>query len=101
MNKDSKLHRLLTTINAAGGSLPPHDAQIINLTEELSHYVRGGLNTGCGEELPGNNSSCSNANCTNDGCNGSNNPTNGNCTNRSCITFSMDNVGCNNPGCTN
>jgi hypothetical protein len=98
MEKNSKLHLLLARVNAAGTTATANSA-IINLTEELSHVVRGGLNSGCGEELP--NSACSGNNgCNNSMCDGSNSP-NSNCTNNSCYTRYMTNTACTNNSCTN
>jgi hypothetical protein len=98
MSDYSKLQLLLARVNATN-LRAPGDAEIINLTEELSSSVRGGLNFGCGEELP--NSSCTNPNCVNGSCNGTNNPNNTSCTNTTCTTGAMNNSNCNNTVCTN
>lgn len=98
MKKDSKLHLLLTKINQAAGP-GSGSAEIINLTEELSHAVRGGVNGGCEEELP-NDGCAGNNSCNNSACNSSNSP-NTSCTNNSCATRNMTNTGCTNNSCTN
>jgi hypothetical protein len=101
MNKDSKLGMLLAKINAAATDPPSPGAEIINLTDELSQSLTGGLNAGCGEELPGQNTGCANSGCHNSSCSAASNHNNLNCTNVSCTTVGMQNSSCTNRDCQN
>lgn len=96
MKKESKLHLLLARINA-NAPQQTDSPGIINLTNELSYLVKGGVNGGCEEELP--NGGCSNNFCSNSQCNSTTNATNTSCTNSSCTTTGMSNASCLNFVC--
>jgi hypothetical protein len=96
MKKETRLYLLLARMNA--NTLQQAGSPgMVKLTDEISSLVRGGLNNGCGEELP--NGSCANSFCNNSQCGSTTNPTNISCTNSSCTIAGMSNTTCLNYVC--
>jgi hypothetical protein len=86
--KQSKLEILVLRLKRSGGD----DAAIINLTDDFSRKITGGV--GLPDE--GKNNVCNNASCS-----GTVNPKNSSCTNGTCLTTLMENNSCTNNSCTN
>ena len=63
--------------------------EIVNINDELSRRIVGGII----------NSACSNGTCNNGNCSSSNNPTNTTCNNDACNIRDMQNSTCHDTSC--